>query len=98
MFRNLRTLKLLVVAFWAAWYSIVTASNVTDGLKAAGWLSAQWPFASGNYAAVVKTTAIYYPPGWLNVVLFTGVILWELLAAGLFWRAAILWRRRPKDH
>src|SRR5262249_44326245 len=55
--------------------------------KALDLLGEGWAFASGNYRFLTETTARYSPPGWLNGFLFLGVILWEGLAAGLFWRA-----------
>lgn len=94
MFRTLRPLKLGIVAFWAAWYSIVTASNLCDALHVLGRIPADWPFVSGNYGAIVKTTAIYGLSPAANAVLFAGVILWELLVASLFWRALLtIWLR-----
>ncbi len=49
-------------------------------------------FASGNYRFLTETTARYGTPGWLNMVLFLGVIAWEGTAAVLFWLACRTWR------
>jgi hypothetical protein len=86
-------LKRLLLLCWAAWFSVVLATNALDGLKALGLLPPEWPFASGNYRSLVETTARYGTPDWLNGLLFLGVIGWEALAAWLFWRAA--WRLQP---
>jgi hypothetical protein len=78
-----------LLLFWAAWLGLVFATNLLDGLKAADLLPKGWAFASGNYRFVCETTARYGTPGWLNVVLFTGVVGWEGLAAVLFGPAGL---------
>ncbi len=80
-------LKRLLLVFWAAWFTIVFATNLCDAAKAAGILDNSWAFASGNYAFVCQTTARYGPPGWVNDALFAGVLLWEAVAAASFWWA-----------
>jgi hypothetical protein len=80
-------LKRALLAFWAAWLTVVLATNVLDAAKALGLLGEGWAFASGNYRFLAETTARYATPGWLNGLLFGGVICWEGLAAGLFWLA-----------
>ena len=62
-------LKQLLVAFWAAWLTIVLATNLCDAGKAAGLLDDSWPLASGNYAFVCQTTARCQSPpgGWPGV-------------------------------
>jgi hypothetical protein len=88
-------LKRGLLLFWAAWLSVVFATNALDAAKALGLLDASWPFASGNFAFMTQTTARYGTPGWVNAVLFGGVIAWEGLAAALFWLAA--WGFRGGD-
>jgi hypothetical protein len=80
-------LKRGLLLFWAAWHTIVFTTNLLDAAKALGLLSEAWAFASGNWRFLVETTARYSTPGWLNGLLFLGVIAWEGLAAMLFWRA-----------
>jgi hypothetical protein len=82
-----RFLKRALLGFWAAWLTVVFLTNLLDGAKALGWLPPSWKFASGNYCFLVEVTARYEPPGWLNVLLFSGVLCWEALAALLFWAA-----------
>jgi hypothetical protein len=62
-------------------------TNALDALRALGVLGEDWRFASGNWAFLVKTTAIHATPVPLVAVLFAGVIAWEGLAAALMWRA-----------
>ena len=88
-----RTFKLGVLLFWSLYFSIVFITNWFDALKAAGVLGDGWTFASGNWAAIREATAIYDTPGWLRAILFAGVLVLELLAAALFWRAFLLARR-----
>jgi len=78
-------LKRTLLAFWAAWLTVVFTTNVLDGLKAGGLLAESWPFASGNYRFLSETTARYGTPDWLNAALFLGVVAWEGVAALLFW-------------
>jgi hypothetical protein len=87
-------LKRGLLLFWAVWLSLVFATNVLDGAKAAGLLDQSWTFASGNYNFVCQTTARSGTPAWVNGVLFAGVIWWEGLAAVLFWLAWRTYRGR----
>jgi hypothetical protein len=80
-------LKRVLLLSWAVWLTVVLATNVLDAGKALGLLSEGWAFASGNYRFLAETTARYGTPGWLNGLLFAGVIGWEGVAAALFWRA-----------
>ncbi len=77
------TLKLGLIAFWMAWFAIVAATNVCGALKAMGKLPPVWRFASTNYEAIVKATAMYAPPRWLPALLFAGVIAWQLATFAL---------------
>ena len=87
-------LKRALLLFWALWLTVVFLTNLADGLKALGLLSEWWAFASGNFKFIGETTARYGTPPEVNGVLFAGVILWEPLAAGLFWRAGLIYRDR----
>jgi hypothetical protein len=82
--------KLGLLVFWAVWFLITLASNLCAGLKALKLLPGRWRFASENYRAVADATSVYDAPRWLAPILFTGVILWQLIAAFLFARAAVL--------
>ena len=85
-------LKRLLLFSWAVWLTVVQGTNVLDACKAMGLLGEGWAFASGNYRFLVETTGRYGTPGWLNGLLFAGVLCWEGLAAALFWLA---WRLFP---
>ncbi len=77
-----------IVLMWAIWLSIVTVMNIIEALKAAKVLpdSVQ---ASSNWALLLKVTAVYKAPLWLNWLLFLGVIVWEALGSGLLWAAFV---------
>jgi hypothetical protein len=82
-----RTFKSGVLLFWAAWFTIVLATNVCDALKAGRVLPAAWTFSSGNWELMLKVTAVHATPVAVVGILFLGVIAWEGLAGALFWRA-----------
>ncbi|HWC90169.1 MAG TPA: hypothetical protein VG433_10950 [Pirellulales bacterium] len=77
----------VLLGFWTLWFAVVAASNLADLARSFGWLPNGWRFASGNYALLEKTTAIYWLPGWANLVLFLGVIAWEVAATWLLARS-----------
>jgi hypothetical protein len=87
-------LKRLLLLGWAVWLSVVFLSNLADAAKGLGWLPESWAFASGNLQSVRQTTARYGTPDAVNGVLFAGVVVWEGVAAALFWRAAWAFRGR----
>lgn len=95
--RRITVLKQFLLVFWALWFTVVFLSNLADAAKAAGLLSASWPFASGNWQAIHDSTARYGVGDTVNGVLFCGVIVWELVAAALFWRAAVLWSKSSSE-
>ncbi len=68
---------------------LVLASNVADGLIAAGALRPDFAFASGNYGLVAEVTDRYRVPSAVDAALFVLVLLWEGLAAWLFLRAFV---------
>jgi hypothetical protein len=81
-------LKRALIAAWALWLSVATASNVCDWLKALGHLDPAWAFVSGNYALVQKAMALYGLPTELIDLTFLAVIVWQVVAALLLWWAA----------
>ncbi|HEX4589968.1 MAG TPA: hypothetical protein VH120_08575 [Gemmataceae bacterium] len=85
--------RFLLVA-WAVWLSVVLLTNLADAVKGLGWLGESWAFASGNLQFIRETTARYGTPDVVNGVLFGGVVVWEGVAAVLFWRAALAFRGR----
>ncbi len=87
------TLQTGLVFFWAVWLTIVTLTNLTDALKALGLLPDTFGWASYNYALVRDTVGAHGVPAAFAAVLFAGVLAWEVLAAGLLWRAWNMMRR-----
>jgi hypothetical protein len=86
--------KRLLLLFWAVWLSVVFLSNLADASKALGVLGESWAFASGNWKLIQETTARYKTPAAVNILLFAGVIIWEGIAAVLFWWAGGRFRDR----
>lgn len=91
-----RALACALLAGWAFWTSVVSATNIFDALRELGVLPADWRAASGNFRWIARTTDVYHVPAWGNAVMFGGVILWEVTIAALLWRAvAKSWRGGP---
>src|SRR5437588_7793467 len=66
-------LKRGILCFWSLWISTVVVMNFGDLLRAAGILPSNWKLASGNYAAIVKVTAVYGIPRWVDWLLLLGL-------------------------
>jgi hypothetical protein len=88
-------IKRITLVFWAAWLSVVVATNVLDALVAGGVLPRSIKFASGNWRWINQVMDPLDVPRRAQAVFFAGAIGWEALAAGLFWRAAATYRGRP---
>jgi hypothetical protein len=93
-------LKRFLLLFWAVWLSLVVASNVADGLKAAGVLPESFRFVSGNYGMILEVTAPFGLPPAVAGFLFVGVILWESLSLVLFWYTGLTFQgtKEPDRH
>lgn len=76
-----------LLLFWSGWLSVVFASNLADGLKQAEILPASWRFASGNLSLISEAVGIYSFSRNRAPVLFGTVVLVQLAASLLFWRA-----------
>jgi hypothetical protein len=84
-----------VLFFWAAWLTVVTATNVLDAMVAMGALPSSVTFVSRNWRAINTVMDPLAVPRAMQSLLFAGVIAWEALAAGLYWRALARYRGRP---
>jgi len=89
------TLKRGGLLFWALWLSVVVFTNILNALQALGVLSETFKFVSGNWQWINQTMDPLGVPRALQAFMFAGVIVWELLAALLFWRAVADYRNRP---
>ncbi len=83
------TLKQGILLFWTLWFAIVVLANIGDLLKRLHVLGDGWKFASGNYALMKKTTAIYHVPDGIILLLFIAVIIWETITTVLMASAAL---------
>ena len=89
VFARSRILSRLMLLFWAVWFSVVWASNMADGLQEAGVLPPSWRFTSGNFALVADSLVIYSLSRMWADALFVLVLVIQLAAAFLFWRATL---------
>jgi hypothetical protein len=85
---DLRRLGIGLLGFWALYFAIVALSNLADLLRSVHVVRADWRWVSGNLAFMASATGKFGVPVWANQVLLAGVIVWQGLAAVLFWRAA----------
>jgi hypothetical protein len=69
------------------YFSMIAVTNLFDALKAMDVLGGGFDFASGNWAFMQDTVAVYGTPDWLTGILFAGAITLEFLVAALCWRA-----------
>ena len=73
---------------WSLWITVVCASNLFSIF-----------YGGGNFELIRSTTALYHVPGFLNITVFIGVILWQIAIGILFWYSCIqLVRRKKKDN
>jgi sterol desaturase/sphingolipid hydroxylase (fatty acid hydroxylase superfamily) len=84
-----RLLTRILLVFWASWFSIVFSSNATDALREAGLLPSGFRFHSGNFALVADSVGVYSVPRAGAAILFSLVLVLQLSAAVLFWRASL---------
>jgi hypothetical protein len=92
------TFKLGLLSFWSLWHAIVLLTNLFEGLKVLHVLPARWTFASKNYDAIVRATAKYRPAPWIPRLLFSGVVLWQLLILVAFgWAMVASFGSGPMD-
>jgi len=80
---HLFALKLGLLTFWGLWFSVVFLTNLFDGFRLLGIFPITWKVASQNFQPVAKATARYVSSVWLPACLFSGVIVWQLLAVTL---------------
>ena len=89
------SIKRTVLLFWAAWLSVVTTTNVLNGMCALGALPDSFKFVSGNWQWINQVMDPLGVPRGTQAVLFASAITWEALGAGLFWWAVATYRGRP---
>lgn len=87
---DLFPLKFGLLAFWWVWFGLVLFTNLCEGLKVMHRVSWTWKFASHNFQPIVLALAEYAAPSWLPKVLFTGILLWQLLTVLIFGMATVL--------
>jgi hypothetical protein len=84
------TLARALLSFWALWFSVVSASNAADALRESGLVSPALRFNSRNFALVADAISLYSLSRTWAAALFALVLLGQLAASLLFWRAALL--------
>ena len=84
-----------ILFFWAAWFTVVVATNVLDALLALGVVPVSFKFVSGNWRWINRVMDPLDVPRGVQGFLFLGAMGWEGLAALLYWRALVRDRGRP---
>jgi len=87
-------IKRTILLFWAAWLSVVVTTNVLNGLEVLGALPESFKFVSGNWQWINQVMDPLGVARDLQAVLFISVIVWEALAAILYWCAVVMYRGR----
>jgi hypothetical protein len=78
--------------YWAAWLTAVAATNILDLLQSWKVLSPEFKFVSGNGAWIAQVMQPLAIPAAVQTGFYLGAIIWESLAAILFWRAVRRYR------
>lgn len=87
-------LKRFILIFWASWFTIACASNITDFFNALNWTAIT--FKSGNYFFVKSVMSLYSVPTNLINLCFVIIILLEASCAILFFRAVFDFKNSKK--
>lgn len=87
------TLQSGLVLFWAIWLTIITLTNLSDALNQLGLLPEGFTFVSYNFDLITVTVGAHGVPTAGAVILFGGVLVWEMLASILLWRGWAVMRR-----
>jgi hypothetical protein len=78
-----------LLLFWSAWFSVVFTSNLADGLREVGVLPRGWRLVSGNFKLINESIDIYSLGKSWAAIFFGAVVVAQLGAALLFWRAVL---------
>lgn len=91
MWKKTNLASSLLLAGWALYITVVTASNLSDLFWSFHWEN--WAFRSGNLAYIATATRIYFKTEQANQALLALVIVWEGTAVVFLWLAALRWAR-----
>ena len=84
IFTTFLALKLGALLFWGIWYLIAFTTNLCEGFEKLGLFPNLWQLASGNLRAVTSATERYSSSRRLPLLLFFGVLWWQLAIVLLF--------------
>lgn len=76
---------ILVIGFWAVWFTFVFLTNFFEGLVQLDILGEGWSFASGNYPFLEDVMGVHDTPGIIVSLVFTLGVVWELAVAAAMW-------------
>lgn len=85
--RGGRDLTRILLLFWSVYFGAVGFTNLLDLLRGLGMLPEGWRYVAGNLPLIVRALGATGLPEGLAGLLLLVVILWQALAAWLFWRA-----------
>ncbi|KTC65303.1 Uncharacterised protein (plasmid) [Legionella adelaidensis] len=80
---NNELFKKLIILFWMCWWVIALWTDIAGALAHLKILSASWA-PDVNYPFLVESLKMYGVPSWVPALLFTLILVWSFISAGLF--------------
>lgn len=81
---DLAALKLALLVFWGAWFVLLFSSNLLAVLRAVHVLPPGEAGRQERYRAACLACERLQLPGWMPLLLFYALLIWQLLAATFF--------------
>src|SRR5262249_42231819 len=92
--------KKIIIVFWTLWWLIAFWTDIVGAFAHLGILNETWA-PDTNYPFLALSLKMYNVPDWLTIILFSGIIIWSLVATLAFCWASIslnrnrtIWMRR----
>lgn len=80
---NNELFKKIIVVFWTIWWLIALWTDAVGALAHLKLLTANWA-PDVNYPFLVNSLKMYGVSSWVPALLFSFILLWTFISAGLF--------------